>query len=217
MVGAMLLTNPVLNGEPPASSEISFKVAAIDEAVSFPLRFGAGEGAVIREIPWMHRGGPYRMNMGSVLEFLREPPPTDGSPPRILARVAIPDGIKSPLLLFSRMSTAENGFRVRVVEDSAEAFPYGSYRLSNATSRPISGSIGAVKIDIEPGGEQIFTPSVENRRDLEVRLSSGGRLFAETFWTYESALRKHVLFLDDDRDGTIMRSFNEWRKKEAGQ
>jgi hypothetical protein len=120
----------------------------------------------------------------------------DGKPATV--EIALPDGVKSPLVLILPDAVDPSGLRVLVVEDSAAGFPWGSLRFVNTTdfalsiryekeSKPLAAAPAFA--DIVLGGEA---------RNMGVQLSKEEdpeAVLYSAVWEFDPNVRKLILIV----------------------
>jgi hypothetical protein len=98
---------------------------------------------------------------GKIVFFRQTPaPPTapDGTPPtrELFSTVELPADGDHFLLLFLPDAFAQQNKQpiIYAIDDSTDAFPFGSVRLFNATKNDLAGAVGNDRIPVLPGASQ---------------------------------------------------------------
>lgn len=83
----------------------------------------------------------------------------------VIARVTLPDGVRSAILLFlPGNGAAEGGPRVVTIPDSKQEFPAGSFRIANLSALPVQIRLEDKNYNFQPGQTRIIddAPMREN-------------------------------------------------------
>jgi hypothetical protein len=121
-----------------------------------------------------------------------------------IARAAIPDGFKNPLLiLFRNSALPEEGhdYDVIAVDDDVSRFPFGSYRIFNLTkATTLGGQIGSGRFVLLPQKADIVSPSQATRENIPVEFdaikANTAIPWKKTTWTHDPELRTLVFVFE---------------------
>ncbi len=109
--------------------------------------------------------------------------------------VKIGAGISRPLVLLLPDARAASGIRGFAIEDSDAAFPWGTFRILNATGKPLAIALGNerktlpagwVPVDLKPAGEKPVPVMV-------VSPAAPGQALYSSVWKPDANLRRLVI------------------------
>ncbi len=114
-----------------------------------------------------HEANPLKLK-GRNLVFTRKSNPVSATDVNALVgKVELPAGSKSFILLFLPESAeaVENRSQVMVIDDSAKAFPQGSFKIANFTTSPVKIILETETFEYSPGETKIIAkpPFGENQ------------------------------------------------------
>lgn len=87
-------------------------------------------------------------------------PVTPGKPdelPAPIANIVLPAKIVTPLIILFKNPSGSPAYRAVVLDDSLEAFPFGSYLFINYSSQQVATSIGDNQFVLGPKQQQLIT------------------------------------------------------------
>lgn len=109
--------------------------------------------------------------------------------------VKVAGGIQKPLVLLLPDAKAPSGIRGFAIEDSDNAFPWGGFRVLNATGKPLAIALGNVRknlpagwvpVDLKPDGAKPVPVVVVDPKDTKKALYSA-------VWPLNADLRRLVI------------------------
>ncbi len=122
-------------------------------------------------------------------------------------KVEVGDTMTRPLVLILPDGKAASGLRGFAIEDDSASFPWGTFRMLNATGKPLDVVLGTIRkqlppawkpVDLRPGGEKALAVSVASPDSPRKPLYTG-------VWTPENDVRRLVFVVPgtDSRLGPI--------------
>lgn len=109
--------------------------------------------------------------------------------------VKVAGGLKNPLVLLLPDPKAPSGLRGFALEDSNDAFPWGAFRVLNATGKPLAIALGNIRknlpagwvpVDLKPDGQKPVPVVVVDPKDAKKALYSA-------VWPVNADLRRLVI------------------------
>lgn len=109
--------------------------------------------------------------------------------------VKVAANLKNPLVLLLPDAKAPSGLRGFAIEDSNDAFPWGAFRVLNATGKPLAIALGNIRknlpagwvpVDLKPEGEKPLPVVVVDPKDAKKALYSA-------VWPINADLRRLVI------------------------
>lgn len=185
--------------------DIRFRVVTWESQLPAAIRYlSAGETVLIDRLnnslrsPFFNYRGP--------ADFFLFPGPEKKAPaldpealPAPLARVTLPEGIKTALLLLVSTPDGAKSFEALIINDAPSAFPFDSYLFVNGCSRRISIEVADKKQIIEPGAHYLLINSNHSKAMhliVSVQTDNGWRTVSDDFYPRWPNLRT-VLFLHE--------------------
>jgi hypothetical protein len=77
--------------------------------------------------------------------------------PEAIANVEIPAGIKAALIILFKNPSGAPLYRALVLDDSTEAFPFGSYLVINYSTQRVATSMADKQFILEPKQQEVIT------------------------------------------------------------
>ena len=149
---------PCLVSSLAAQQEI--KVRAISFQPGFPAEIhahqpdGAATAGMVEVKSFLnHESNPLKFKGNKLVFTARSSPVSATDVNQLLANVEIPTGAKSLILLFLPESAEPGNFHSRVlaIDDSAKAFPGGSFKVANLGSLPLKIQLEKESFEFAPG------------------------------------------------------------------
>ncbi len=147
----LLLTLLFLSG---TSHALTVRFLAWDDAVATRKVVAASVGSAGQEIRNLHplkRSDPVSMTPVEGALILQTPDrASEGDKPAEMT-VSLPSSIKQPLVILMPDPRAPTGLRGFALNDSPEGFAWGSYRMINATPKPLNLAFGKKRLRLPTG------------------------------------------------------------------
>lgn len=156
------------------------------------------------------RSGFYDYSGPATLVLYTQATPVSGnvtaqSQAKPLASVTIPQGIRYPLLLIAPNPDPGLPYRVLVLADDPEQFPFGSYIFFNMTPDRMAASMGKTQFVIESGRQQLIST---DEKAYHIRLgrpkpsAAGWDIVYDDFFPNWKSRRTVVFMIQLPGDGT---------------
>ncbi len=210
-----LLVLPLLAASAFAQQEI--RVRALSFTPEFPVELHAhdpsgSETAGLIEIKSFlnHESTSLKCRSGRVVFTRRSNPVSATRVDEVLGGVDLPAEMKSCILLFLPESKDAEAFKSRVIaiDDSAVAFPAGSFLFSNLSKFPVKLELGNEKLEI-PAGEtkKISDLAYGDSQSVSMRAYSQQngewKLVAGGGWTNPGSKRVLQIVTEDPASGRV--------------
>jgi len=135
-------------------------------------------------------------------------PPEKRPTPIALAKLSPKGG--QFLLILSRKPAADEGWDVRVIDNSAANFPAGAYRVMNLTKLAVQVALDKKITPLAGPGVTIINPSAgASSRDISFGVAVGNEVVYSSAWGYRDTRRTTVFIVTDpeSRGGINVRRF----------
>ena len=130
--------------------------------------------------------------------------------PKPVALAKLPPKGGELLLILTRKIVAEEGWDVRVIDNSSTDFPGGAFRVMNLTKTPVQVALEKKITPLAGPGIAILVPSAgESARDISFGVAAGDELVYSSVWGYRDTRRTTVFIVADPeaRGGINVRRF----------
>lgn len=192
--------------------DIRFRVVTWEPQLPSAIRYlSAGETVLIDRLNNSLRS-PFFKYRGPA-DFVLFPGPEKGARaldpealPAPLARVTLPEGIKTALLLLAPTPDGANSFEALVINDAPSAFPFDSYLFVNRCSRKITIKIADHKQIIEPGTRYLLTNSDHSKAMhliVSVQTDDGWQTVSDGFYPRWPNLRTAMFIHETTQNGRL--------------
>lgn len=145
----------------------------------------------------------------------------EGLPIKIpVVKIPIAERMREPMvILFSVMNAGKPVYRGMVVEDSEQAFPFGSYQVVNFTEYPILFELDEKVHQIKSRTNVVARPKGEERKNIPVRfhvlIEDNLQLFKQTYWRHEPDQRMIIFVLKSKDTGQAEFRFHTVSERES--
>jgi hypothetical protein len=138
-----------------------------------------------------------------------------------IAEVTLPDGVKSALLLFLPGKQGEKGLcQVMAINDSKQAFPGGSYHVTNLSPVPVRLLFEGKPHDLKPGQVSIID-DIPARNGMQFGMSASilkdgaWKVVSTSIWPHPGIRRSVLVMFQNPANGEIqLRGFDDSAPRE---
>jgi hypothetical protein len=162
---------PFLLAAAPASQALEVRFLAWDEptaARQIAVAGGQGESA-IKGLHPLQRTNAVGATLTEGNLTLRALDRKDVEGKAVDFAVKVGDAMTQPLVLLLPDAKAPSGLRGFAIEDNSTSFPWGTFRILNATGKPLEVALGTIReqlppawqpVDLRPGGNKALPVSL---------------------------------------------------------
>lgn len=121
----------------------------------------------------------------------------ENNPPGPAFNVALPDTLSRPLVVLMPDERAPSGLRGFAIEDSVRDFPWGAFRMINATDRNILVRLGATSHRLPVGmvPVNLTAPSEGNHPVLFAAEDAPEQPVYSSIWSADAGVRRLIIVL----------------------
>lgn len=192
--GAMVILVSQMIAQADLGSKLTF-LAWTQSVVDRRLAIGAEESSLIEGLHLFSRSEPIDWSPGFPL-IVKD---VESAPEAVPLLIEIPDSVDRPLVILRPSESGPLGLQALVVEDSPASFPWGSFRIFNATARPLDLVTRSQLVKLQPGWEPTdFSLSGDQNESVVITIEDSNRerrIVYSTIWTAGPDTRRLVFIL----------------------
>jgi hypothetical protein len=200
---------PLLIAAAPLAQAVDVRFLAWDDAIAARqiAVLGASEEKPIKGLHPLQRTNPVTATLAEGNLMLRALDRKDAEGKAVDLPVKVGDAMTQPLVLILPDPKAPSGLRGFAIEDNSSSFPWGTFRMLNATGKPLDVVLGSMHkklppawqpVDLRPGGDKALPVSLASSDAPKKPLYT-------SVWKPEDGVRRLVFVLPgtDVRMGPI--------------
>jgi hypothetical protein len=200
---------PILIVAAPVAEALEIRFLAWDDSTAARqvAVTGASEEKFVKGLHPLQRTGPVGATLTEGNLILRALDRKDAGGKPMDFPVKVGDGMTQPLVLLLPDAKAPSGLRGYAIEDNSTSFPWGTFRILNATGKSLEVVLGTMQkkvppswqpVDLRPGGDKALAVSLASSDAPRKPLYT-------SVWKPEDSVRRLVFVLPgtDVRMGPI--------------